>query len=161
MRVGLAEAQPQPRPQPQAQSQSNRVMVKAQLTVLWKIVSCFGTHFAVFCTDLVTVLQLSTNVILNRCLNNKQGKAFYFIWVIFNVAFDGLLVLICMIQVVRAKPIKIQARTQGGGGVALGARAPPSTWKKSSTQKCPKEEKVPPRNVGKKECASSAQIRQN
>ena len=130
MRVGLAEAQPQPRPQPQAQSQSNRVMVKAQLTVLWKIVSCFGTHFAVFCTDLVTVLQLSTNVILNRCLNNKQGKAFYFIWVIFNVAFDGLLVLICMIQVVRAKPIKIQARTQGGGGgVALGARAPPSTWK--------------------------------
>ena len=31
-----------------------------------------------------------------------------------------------------------QARTQGG---ALGARAPPPTWEKSSAQKCPKEER--------------------
>ena len=83
-------------------------MVKAQLTVLWKTVSCFGTRFVVFCTDLVTALQLSTHVILNCCLNNKQGKALSFhLGHQFNVAVDGILVLICKVQVVRAKPIKI------------------------------------------------------
>ena len=37
-------------------------------------------------------------------------------------------------------PPMIQARTQGGGS-ALGARATPPTWKESSAQKCPKEER--------------------
>ena len=44
---------------------------------------------------------------------------------------------------------------------AQGTRAPPPNLEKSSAQKCPKEEKVPPRYVGNKECACFAQIRQD
>ena len=49
---------------------------------------------------------------------------------------------------------------QGGG--ALGARAPPPPpEKKFRSEMSKRGEKVPPRYVGKKECARSAQIRQN
>ena len=56
-----------------------------------------------------------------------------------------------------------QARTRGGGGDALGARAPPPPHpgKKFRSEMSTRGEKVPPRYVGKKECARSAQIRQN
>ena len=54
-----------------------------------------------------------------------------------------------------------QARTRGGGD-ALGARAPPPhPGKKFRSEMSTRGEKVPPRYVGKKECARSAQIRQN
>ena len=56
---------------------------------------------------------------------------------------------------------KLQARTQGG---ALGARAPPpppNLGKKFRSEMSKRGEKVPPRYLGKKECARSAQIRQN
>ena len=57
----------------------------------------------------------------------------------------------------------IQARTQGGG-FAMGARAPPllhNLEKKFRSWMSKQGEKVPPKYVGKKECARSAQIRQN
>ena len=53
----------------------------------------------------------------------------------------------------------LQARMQGG---ALGARAPPPPLEKKFRSEMPKRgEKVPPRYVGKKECARSAQMPQN
>ena len=50
-----------------------------------------------------------------------------------------------------------------GGGGALGARAspPPHLGKKFRLEMSKRGEKVPPRYVGKKECARSAQMRQN
>ena len=48
------------------------------------------------------------------------------------------------------------------GGCALGAReTSPPTWKKFRSEMSKREDKVPPRYVVKKECAHSAQIRQN
>ena len=57
---------------------------------------------------------------------------------------------------------KIQVRTQGGGS-ALGAPCtpPPHLGKKFRSEISKREEKVPPRYVGKKECARSAQIPRN
>ena len=48
----------------------------------------------------------------------------------------------------------------GGGGGALGAREPPLPHleKKFRSEMSKRGEKVPPRYVGKKECARSAQI---
>ena len=52
----------------------------------------------------------------------------------------------------------LQARTQGG---ALGAHAPPPPPGKTfRSEMSERGEKVPPRYVGKKDCARSAQIRQ-
>ena len=47
---------------------------------------------------------------------------------------------------------------QGG---ALGAHAPPHLGKKFCSEMSKRGEKVPPRYLGKKECARSAQIPQN
>ena len=47
------------------------------------------------------------------------------------------------------------------GGGALSARAPPHLGKKFRSEMSKRGEKVPSRYVGKKECAHSAQIRQN
>ena len=52
-----------------------------------------------------------------------------------------------------------QARTQEGG--ALDARAPLHLEKKFRSEMSKRGEKIPPIYVGKKECACSAQIRQN
>ena len=55
-----------------------------------------------------------------------------------------------------------QARTQGGGGGALGACAPspPNPGKIFRSEMSKRGEKVPTRYVRKKECARSAQIPQ-
>ena len=57
-----------------------------------------------------------------------------------------------------------QARTRGGGGGMHWVHVhppPPHPGKKFRSEMSTRGEKVPPRYVGKKECARSAQIRQN
>ena len=56
---------------------------------------------------------------------------------------------------------KIQVRTQGGVHWVHLAPPPPHLGKKFRSEIFKREEKVPPRYVGKKECARSAQIPRN
>ena len=91
----------------------------------------------------------------NDCLKAQKDLDYEFVWT------QGGKIFMRKDTHSLAKYIKsqgAQARTQVG---ALGARAPPPTWKKSFAQKCPRGEKVLPRYVGKKECARSGQIRQS
>ena len=54
-----------------------------------------------------------------------------------------------------------QARTEGGGGGCTGCTCTSPPAKKFRSEMSKRGEKVPPRYVGKKECARSSQVPQN
>ena len=69
-----------------------------------------------------------------------------------------------MYDFIDALTMILSRRVHRGGGGALGARAPPPPphlGKKFRSEMSKRGEKALPRYVGKKECARSAQIRQN